>query len=297
MKIFIPLLVVLCAWTQGSESTARRESDVAIVMNLQGEAMFTTGNKQDRAVELAECLYPGDRISLESDAGLVLIYSAGGIREEIKGPGVIQIGETGSTTENQTASIRRSELDYLPDDAVVDLGLRYAATPLRGNHRPEPGAIRLLSLCETGTRFAAPEFRWQAVDGADGYRVTIFDADDEQILQAETDAPVFRPQHTVLDRGAAYCWVVAALVGGETQSAGAACFSVLPAQQLETVERLEKRIRTRFPDSHPEGWMALALLYQKSGLFDETADVLAAATKQFPENENLDKWRRMNSCQ
>jgi len=296
MKIFIPLLVVLCTWMQGSECLARHESDVAIVMNLKGKATFNTGNKQDRAVELADCLYAGDRIDLAPDAELVLIFSAGGTREEIQGPGVIHIGETGSSTEDPTASIRRSDLDYLPDDAVVDLGLRYAATPLRGGADLRPDAVRLLSLCETKTRHVSPEFRWREVDGVDGYRITLFDANDEQILQTTTNAPVFRLPRKVLERGATYCWVVAALAGDETGAAGAACFSVLSSQQLKHLERPEKKIKTKFPESHPEGWMALALLYQKFELFDETADVLNKAAEKFPENENIEKWRRVNAC-
>jgi hypothetical protein len=296
MKICIPLLVVLAAWMQGSECLARHESDVAIVMDLKGKATFDTGDKQDRAVELADCLYAGDRIDLASDAELILIFSAGGTREEIKGPGVIHIGETGSRIEDPTASIRRSDLDYLPGDAVVDLGLRYAATPLRGDADLRPDAVRLLSLCETRTRHVSPEFRWREVDGADGYRIALFDANDEQILQTTTDAPVFRLPRTVLERGATYCWAVAALDGDETGAAEAACFSVLSAQQLENVERMEKKVKITFPGDHPEKWIALALLYQKFELFDETADVLGKAAEKFPENENIEKWRRVNDC-
>ena len=296
MKICIPTIVVLCLLALFSECLAQRNSDVALVMSLEGQATFKNGKEQKRPVELADCLYMGDLIELERGAEMVLIYSAGGTREAIKGQGILEIGETGSIAKDGEVFIHRSDLDYLPNTAVVDLGDQYAATSLRGDSSPKPDAVQLLSLCGTKTRSVAPEFRWRQIDDVDRYRLTLFNENDEQILETLTVAPVFQLKQIVLEGGSSYCWVIAAIGGGKTGAMGTGCFSVLPAQQLKKVKSVENRIQTTFPAGNSEGLIALALLYQKFDLFDETANILRDAIARYPENETLEKWRHMIGC-
>ncbi|MFH1139422.1 MAG: hypothetical protein V1816_25340 [Pseudomonadota bacterium] len=105
--------------------------DAAMVVDVAGPPpVYEKGARRGRQVILMDFLECGDQVNLETGATLVLNYFSSGAREEIKGPGRIEIGAQGSRETNRI-SISSSKVDYIPplaelkvfDDQPADLAV------------------------------------------------------------------------------------------------------------------------------------------------------------------------------
>lgn len=274
-----------------------QEGDVAMVMNLSGQAIYQTGKKAEQPLSIAAFLYSGDQILLKEGGSMVLIYSASGIREELTGPGIVRIGKTKSEIRDTSLQVRRTDADYLPDSGIIRTDVRFAATPLRGYPETDPDHIRLLGLCDTNIRSLRPEFRWQASEGAEKYQLTIFNEKKEAIFETMTTETSFVSGETVLHHGKAYQWRIAALSGNKPFASGKGRFSVLGKEQVRELEQNENAIKARFPGKTPEHLITLAMVYQKYELADEAVDMVRQVQAYFPENKNIRSWMfHMDTC-
>lgn len=125
----------------------------------------------------------------------------------------------------------------------------------------------LYSPVGTVVRSDHPTFRWQSLDGATSYTVTVVDeANDKTAAKSE---PLTGTEWTTLQplkRGSVYRWFVTALKDGqEIQSpnkAGVvAKFKVLEQKKAEELESAKKK----YAHSH----LTLGILYVQAGLLDE----------------------------
>ena len=113
---------------------------------------------------------------------------------------------------------------------------------------------------------ARPQFRWQALAGAEGYLVTVYDSAFNKVavspLLTSTEWQPAQP----LPRGATYSWQVKARKDGQEVAAPVppapeAKFKVLERSKFEEVVQA----RRQFAGSH----LALGLLYAQAGLLPE----------------------------
>jgi hypothetical protein len=121
-----------------------------------------------------------------------------------------------------------------------------------------------------------PFFRWQAVEGAAHYLVSVFDADFRKVAESPrlTEA-VWQPEQP-LARGRIYNWQVTATAGGVTfrspvPPAPEARFQVVSAADAQNIESARR--------DHPGNHLLFAVLLAKIGALDDAAaelDALAA---------------------
>jgi len=152
-------------------------------------------------------------------------------------------------------------------------------------------------LGPTGTVIATdrPGLRWQALDGATSYTVSVFDADFNRVTSS---APQTATQWTTptLRRGMIYSWEVVAIRNGQevrspVAPAPRAQFKILEAEKVLELDRL----RNQKPISH----LALGLTYARFGLLDEAEGQLEILARQNPNSpvatrllRTVQEWRR-----
>jgi hypothetical protein len=140
-----------------------------------------------------------------------------------------------------------------------------------------------------------PTLRWQALEGATSYTVSVFDADFNLVTRS---APQTATQWTTpaLRRGMIYSWeVVAVRNGQEVRSpvapAPRAQFKILEAEKLRELTNLKKHS----PISH----LALGLTYARFGLLGEAEGQLQILARENPNSpvatrllRTVQEWRK-----
>jgi hypothetical protein len=127
-------------------------------------------------------------------------------------------------------------------------------------------AFALISPVGTAVSSTRPMFRWQALAGATGYRVTVLDLDFNPISKSPVLASASWTTAESLERGRTYVWVVTAIKDGkEVKSpvppAPEARFKVLEKEMADEVLKTRRDNR----DSH----LLSGLVYAQAGLLDE----------------------------
>ena len=140
-----------------------------------------------------------------------------------------------------------------------------------------------------------PNLRWQALEGATSYTVSVFDADFNRVTHSAPQAATqWTP--TKLRRGMIYSWeVVAVRNGQEVRSpvapAPRAQFKILEAEKLLELTNLKKHS----PISH----LTLGLTYARFGLLAEAEGQLQILSRENPNSpiatrllRTVQEWRK-----
>lgn len=139
----------------------------------------------------------------------------------------------------------------------------------------------VLSPLGTVVSTDCPTFRWQPLDGATNYRVTVFDADFNAVAKSDDlTTPEWTPPQP-LPRGAIYQWQVIALKDGKeiaspVAPAPEAKFKVLEQDQADIIERVKRQ--------HPNSHLTLGILYAQAGMLDDAEREFQALLKANPKS-------------
>jgi hypothetical protein len=192
---------------------------------------------------------------------------------------------------------KRGELNGL-DQLPVNLRQKLAAA-LRGGAVQEPAVLaqlqaeastlmgssspglpfRLLGPLGEVVRTQQPTFRWRALEGAQSYKVTVTDAELNEVATSPelntTEWRITKP----LPHGGLYSWQVTALKDGvaitsPTLPAPQAKFKVIERSTLSTLQQAER--------AYPHSNLALGVLYAEAGMLDLAEQQLRALVKNNP---------------
>lgn len=139
--------------------------------------------------------------------------------------------------------------------------------------------FRLIGPLGHVVRSEQPVFRWRELAGAQGYVVTVTDADLNEVATSPplntTEWRISKP----LKEGGIYSWQVSALKDGARITS-----PVLPAPQAKfkvldrTTSEILKQAQNTYPDSH----LTLGVLYAEAGLLDEAEQELRVLVRNNP---------------
>jgi hypothetical protein len=121
----------------------------------------------------------------------------------------------------------------------------------------------LLAPVGTGVLEERPQFRWQTLDRAEGYVVTVFDERSNVVARSPRVTGTNWTPADSLGRGRTYVWQVAADRGGETVTAPVspappARFHIIDAPSAEVLQRMEL--------AHAQSHVLLGILYMEHGV-------------------------------
>ena len=154
---------------------------------------------------------------------------------------------------------------------------------------PSEIAFQLISPLGRVITEQRPDLRWQALNGATSYVVSVFDGNFNRVAQSP---PLSKPVWTLrvpLLRGHIYSWEVTAVKEGKeitTPAAPAprAQFKVLEAEKLNTL----KKLKGQKPESH----LALGLTYARFGLVSDAEREFRQLVKGNPDSALAKKLQR-----
>jgi hypothetical protein len=149
--------------------------------------------------------------------------------------------------------------------------------------------FRLLSPLGQVIRTQQPNFRWQALPDAQSYKVTVTDADLNEVATSPAlDATEWRITQP-LKPGGIYSWQVTALKNGVAVTspvlpAPQAKFKILDRSTLETIQQVEH--------AEPGSHLTRGVLYAEAGLLDQAEQELRLLVRQNPGSEIANKLLR-----
>ncbi len=191
--------------------------------------------------------------------------------------------------------------------ALVQLAItsqKFAPAPVldgliarRGVLLGSPGETRTFEIggpAGTTVLTDRPTFRWQAMEGASRYVVSVFDADFRKVAESPHLATSLWQPEQPLARDRVYNWQVTATAGGTTfrspvPPAPEARFQVVSAAGALSIETARRE--------HPGNHLLLAVLLANLGALDDAAaelDALAATDSRMAGalRESLDRLRK-----
>jgi len=147
---------------------------------------------------------------------------------------------------------------------------------------PTAGENKFSLLGPSGTVIATdqPNFRWQALAGAESYTISVFDADFNRVTRS---APQTGTQwtSTKLQRGIIYSWEVVAVRNGQEVRSPVA---PAPRAQFKVLEAEKLRELTRLKQHSPISHLTLGLTYARFGLIAEAEGQLQILARENPNS-------------
>jgi hypothetical protein len=123
-------------------------------------------------------------------------------------------------------------------------------------HRDAPAQSSLIPtpVAPLGTVSAVEQLVWHGLDGADRYRLTLYDSDGEVLWKATTpDTVLDLPESVVLNAGFRYLWRLEARVGWDMWEASELIdFQIAPDEEQER-QNPESGDQARNPDTDGTG--------------------------------------------
>ena len=126
-----------------------------------------------------------------------------------------------------------------------------------------------------------PEFRWNPLEGAGSYTVTVLDQDLNEVVESPAVKATAWSPPAALERGKTYTWQVTAVKKGEeitspVPPAPEALFKVLETEKAQEIEMAKQQ-------NSPH--LLMAILYARAGLLEEArkeAEILRAQNPDSP---------------
>jgi hypothetical protein len=179
-----------------------------------------------------------------------------------------------------------------------DQGMILRGNEDKGNSNNAPPAFALVAPVGETVLENAPEFRWQKAADATSYRISILDADFNEVLTAEVPGNSFTPGKP-LKRGAKYLWRVAA------QTANGEIIAPQPPQPPAVfrvaAENTESQIQ--FLRKNETDRLKLAVYYTQEGMLDEAACTLKEILAKNPKHKaarqlltKVEQWKKENKA-
>lgn len=172
---------------------------------------------------------------------------------------------------------------------------------LRGNDDKENSnstAARFALIAPVGETVLenAPQFRWEKTANATSYRISILDADFNEVVTAEVSGNSFKPEKP-LKRGEKYLWRVAA------QTANGEIVAPQPPQPPAVFRvaagNIESRIQSLKKNENDR--LKLAVYYAQEGMLDAAACTLKEILAKNPNHKaarrlfaQVERWKKEN---
>ncbi|MDX2031245.1 MAG: hypothetical protein SF339_11270 [Blastocatellia bacterium] len=144
-----------------------------------------------------------------------------------------------------------------------------------------PAAVRLLEPVGVILQDSRPVFRWEPIEGAERYIVSVLDADFNAVATSEPlTQPSWRPERA-LPRGKRYVWQVTAQVGARQISSASAS---MPESRFHVLSRSKQEALARRLDQYAQSSLLRGLLYAQAGLFADAEREFRRLAQENPDS-------------
>jgi len=236
---FVVSLLVLLFVSFPSLGWAGETQYSAMVTAVEGDvSVWHLGAK--RKIDLGHLLYPGDEVETRGNASLIIYYLESGLEEQWLG----NVKFVAEKIASKPAAMRAKKKDRinLPQIEPQQMGgirlKQMGGIRLRGPQRTQP-TINVLS--NTFILEDTPIFRWNPIDFADRYIVTLYPFGQNKSLWQRTTKVAemaFPPDENPLTFGSRYEWEVEAFLQGEVIDKTKRCFALPTKEESDSIQKV-----------------------------------------------------------
>lgn len=188
-------------------------------------------------------------------------------------------------------------LEWLPPSAQREVGLALTGGRLEtpaalAQLRGKPGALMgganqgapftLLDPVGAAVRSDRPTLRWQPLDGATQYTVTVFDPNFNTAVKSPPLKQTVWDVPAVLKRGQVYAWQVTAIKDGREVIAPAA---PAPEARFEVLGREREDELARVEHARTHSHLARGVVYARAGLLEDAEREFRALVRDNPRSK------------
>ena len=256
---------------------------MAFIANLKGEVALDGAARLSLFAELAK----GQKLVLDKDATLSVMFIQSGKEFPLKGPGEYVIKESDIGVIKGAAPVARQTAWRTNAKVVAHVAQSSSASiRMRGIAPAEDKGAKLLYPTQGRVSSLQPTFRWNPADAKSPYEFTL-------VLSGDKALPVSKAKVTAdsyalpikLKPDTEYAWAVSA----SNSEIGTGSFRTLRADALRQVEMLKPTDKAGFTDR-----LMYALLLQDMGATQDALEMWSKLAKErtdLPELSALSKRR------
>ena len=266
---------MLCmAWTGMAHG-----APVAMVTDLQGKAVISTGGRMAEATMLSD-IDVGAQAQLQANTTMVVLYLGDGSEYLLKGPATVVFGAAQPEDINGAPVLKRTA----PPGGSLRIkptGMGQGALVMRSSL----GTPRIRLLSANGTRVldTQPELRWQEPQPGLRYSVEIADETGRSLYEAQAEGPSFTlPASLQLKDGMAYTWDVAARLPDGRKYASKGEFSIASAEL-----RAQTAAARALAQESVSSMVTFAIWLEQMELRDEARKAWRALAAQRPDDPQI----------
>lgn len=260
------LYIALIAFVPAAEP-APAVKPVGMVLEVEGQATLTRGDRPARPLRDMDLLVPGDRLEA-GDGPVELVLLADGHAERLAPGKSVTVQAKGCTPADavtrQAARLAGGNLEALREmarSAHAGIGT------LRGTEDERASAIR--PLRGSAVLSGRPTLSWPTARGAGAYTVRLFvgrGADRQLLWKAAVDEPrlSYPGRQAALRPGRTYYWDVLRTQAGTPRVVAQGRFSVLTIEEAADLEKLKPLTESKSPSD----WLLAAAAYEAANVFD-----------------------------
>ncbi|MBI4988537.1 MAG: hypothetical protein HZC23_06910 [Rhodocyclales bacterium] len=219
----------------GALAQPAKQSAVAMITDLVGEASLVT---EKRTASILDEIAVDQRIKLDAGARMVLVFLKTGEEFDFRGPSLVHV-KIGLAEALSGAQPERRSTRFGGGKAIriSPININQGAVLMR-NVQGET-RLRLLSLADTVTLDAWPEFRWNGSQPGTLLRLELFDDKGKRILEREVGGVSFvLPGNVRLKSGVRYRWLLSGKAANGQAISNSAHFTLASLELRADAENL-----------------------------------------------------------
>lgn len=263
----------------GVRAQPGKTSAVAMITDLVGEASLVD---EKRTASILDEILAGQRIRLDAGGRMVLVFLKSGEELDFRGPSLVQVRDGRADVLSGEQPERRStRYGSGKGIRISPVNINQGAVLMRSLQGQ--ARLRLLSLADTVTLDAWPEFRWSGAETGTLLRLELYDDKGKRILEREVGGEAFVLPGTVrLKSGVRYRWLLTGKAANGQSISNSAHFTLASLELRAEAENLRPGANATLS----ERVIYAAWLEQKE-LRDEARKYWRSAASERPNDSRL----------
>lgn len=263
----------------GALAQPAKPSAVAMITDLVGEASLVA---EKRTASILDEIAVDQRIKLDTGARMVLVFLKTGEEFDFRGPSLVHI-KIGLAEALSGAQPERRSTRFGGGKAIriSPININQGAVLMR-NVQGET-RLRLLSLVDTVTLDAWPEFRWNGSQEGTLLRLELFDDKGKRVLEREVGGVSFvLPGNVRLKSGVRYRWLLSGKAANGQAISNSAHFTLASLELRADAENLRPGIAATLSEQ-----VIYAAWLEQKELRDEARKYWRIAATERPNDSRL----------
>jgi hypothetical protein len=271
--------------------SASAQEEMFKVLASKGETKVIS-NGSEQKVLIGKKLFKDDKIVLGENAYLGLAHKSGKTIE-LKKAGTYEVSKLSGEVVSQNASVAKKYVDFVAgeitskDEDMAKNRHKYMA--VTGSvERSTEGALKIVTPKEAYVLAGPVMLKWQAVENAEAYVVTLTDLAEEPVYTIETKETFVVIDLSKLNFKAEknYLWKVSVKNSKKKIESEKAILKYVDEDKAPQLEKAVSEIKTELSEETALNKLVLASFYEENGLILDALSNYEAAMKLEPEVED-----------